>query len=498
MRRRASGILLHISSLPSGYGIGDLGPEAYRWIDFLAEAKQSFWQVLPVNPTSAKGHNSPYQAVSAFAGDPLYISPSLLRDEGLLTENDLGGLSVLPGDKVDYREVNTLKRRLLGGACERANAGENEDGFNAFCAQHSEWLDDYAEFTALRQRFPGQDWSEWPAPYRDRDPESLEELSGELRDAIAREKYYQYLFFKQWSRLKQYANQNGVQIIGDLPYYVGYDCADVWGNPGLFKLNESKAPTFVAGVPPDVFSDTGQLWGNPVYDWGKHAQTGYAWWLARVKRNLELFDIVRIDHFRGFSAYWEVPSSHDTAMEGKWVDGPGEDFFRALLKYRPFPPLIAEDLGIITPDVRELIHKHQLPGMKVLLFAFDGESGSHPYSLHNHMPNSVVYTGTHDNNTVRGWYEDEATPEQIQRLSDYLGGAPSNSQIHWDVIRLAMMSVSKLVVIPVQDILGLDGGARMNRPAVASGNWEWRLNPGQATSEVAEELARLTEIYGRA
>jgi 4-alpha-glucanotransferase len=311
-------------------------------------------------------------------------------------------------------------------------------------------------------------------------------------------KFCQYVFEKQWTRLKKYANERGVQIVGDMPFYVGYDSADVWSHPELFKLDDSKQREFVSGVPPDVFSDSGQLWGNPVYKWPQHEKTGYEWWMSRLKRNIELFDLVRVDHFRGFAAYWEIPGDAEDATNGGWVESPGDELFSTLLKYRPFPPLVAEDLGIITPDVRELIKKFGFPGMQVLLFAFDGDTATNPYSLHNHVPNSVLFTGTHDNNTVRGWFETEATEEQKKRLAGYLGYMPAASRVHTDLIRLAMMSVSRLVIIPVQDVLGLDEKSRMNRPARPDGNWEWRMKPGQAVPELAAQMAGLTGIYGRA
>jgi 4-alpha-glucanotransferase len=499
MHRRASGILLHVSSLPGEFGIGDLGPRAYRWIDFLSEAKQSYWQVLPLNPTTSAGHNSPYQPSSAFAGDPLLISPTLLRNDGLVSEDDLKDYPALPSDTVDYDRVRAGKRRLLDAAYERFKSTASHRGDLAvFCEEESGWLDDCALFLALCRRFPDRLWPRWPAPLRDKEASAIEAFARERGDAIEREKFFQYLFFKQWNALKEYANQHGVLVIGDLPYYVGYDSADVWGHAGLFKLDENKERLFLSGVPPDAFSDAGQLWGNPVYDWDRHEKTGYAWWIARLRRNLGLFDVVRVDHFRGFSAYWEVPAGRDTAVDGRWVKCPGEGFFRALQRYEPFPALIAEDLGVITPDVRELMRKYAFPGMKVLLFAFDGDTAANPYSLHNHVPDSVLYTGTHDNNTSRGWFRNDAGEEHIRRLADYLGSAPSDSTIHWDLIRLAMMSVCNVLVIPMQDALGLDENARMNRPAVESGNWEWRMSEGQATSELAGRLARLTEIYGRA
>ncbi|MEJ2722861.1 MAG: 4-alpha-glucanotransferase, partial [bacterium] len=313
-----------------------------------------------------------------------------------------------------------------------------------------------------------------------------------------RTKFCQYIFDKQWRRLKRYANQRGVQIIGDLPFYVGYDSADVWSHPELFKLDDSKRREFVAGVPPDAFSDTGQLWGNPVYDWSEHAKSDYSWWVSRLGRNLELFDMVRIDHFRGFAAYWEVPAADDNAIGGEWVESPGSEIFGALFRYYPFAPLIAEDLGTITPDVRELMRGCGFPGMKVLLFAFDSDTGANPYTMHNHVPDSVLFTGTHDNNTVRGWFDDEATEEQKKRLSDYLGREPDPSAVHLDLVRLAMMSVCKLAIVPIQDVLGLGGESRMNRPALAAGNWEWRMKKEHLSPGVAETLAGLARIYGRA
>lgn len=497
IRKRASGILLHVSSLPSPYGIGDLGPNARRWVDYLAEAGQSFWQILPLGPTTAQGRNSPYLAASAFAGDPLFVSPAVLRDEGLLSDDDLRGLPDFPEDSVDYDAVRSHKRRLLDAAYGRFQSGSHREGFEAFCGREAHWLDDYAVFAALRGRFPEQGWRDWPEPLRDRDAAALEELDEATRDAAQREKFFQYLFFDQWGRLKRYANERGIRIIGDLPFYVGGESTDVWAHPELFKLDAQRHPTHVAGVPPDAFSDTGQLWGNPVYNWPVHAEAGYDWWIRRLRQNFTLCDIVRIDHFRGFAQYWEVPADDDTAVGGEWVDGPGDDFFQHLLKYWPFPPIIAEDLGLITADVRELIQRYELPGMKVLLFAFDGDSASNPYSLHNHVPNSVLYTGTHDNSTVRGWFEQEAGPEEKRRLGDYLGHLPPATEIHWHLIRMGMMSVSRLLVVPIQDVLGLGAEARMNRPAVEKGNWKWRLAPGAATPQLARRLAGLAATYGR-
>jgi 4-alpha-glucanotransferase len=497
MYKRASGILLHVSSLPSQFGIGDLGPGAFAWIDFLVGARQSFWQILPVGPAARAGHNSPYQAASAFAGSPLYISPSALRDDGLLTDDELKSTAAAPEGRVDYEAAGAEKRRLLDAAYQRFRGGARRESFETFCGENSEWLDDFALFRAIEGRFPERCWFDWPPPLRDRDPEELEHQRRLLGEAIEREKFFQYEFFKQWFRLKKYANERGIQIIGDLPFYVGYDCADVWANPVLYKLDESKKRRFIAGVPPDAFSATGQLWDNPVYDWPAHARTRYSWWISRLRQNLGMFNLLRIDHFRGFAAYWEVPADHTTAVDGKWQDGPGNEFFDELLRHWPIPPLIAEDLGTITPDVRELMRRYSLPGMKVLLFAFDGDTATNPYSVHNHVRDSVLYTGTHDNNTVRGWFENEAGSELKERLRDYLGGDPTPATVHWDFVRLAMRSVSSIVITPMQDVLGLGGTARMNHPARVEGNWEWRLKPGEAAGELAEKLAHETRISGR-
>ncbi len=497
MRRRASGILLHVSSLPTRFGIGDLGPDAYQWVDCLVEARQSIWQVLPLGPTTPRGGNSPYQPTSAFAGNSLFISPRLLCDEQLLTEEDLQDSPVFPEDRIEYPRVISEKKRLFDLAFSRFEGSAVGRGFTDFCEKNAPWLDDFAFFTAAHERFRHRIWSDWPAPCRDKDPGTLDNLRRDMRRAVEREKFLQYVFHTQWSRLKQYANQRGVRIIGDLPFYVGYECADVWGAPELFKLDEGKKRKFVAGVPPDGFSADGQLWGSPVYDWEAHARTHYAWWIARLRHNLDWFDLLRIDHFRGFASYWQVPAEHTTAVDGEWVPGPGEAFFDALLEDRPSPRFIAEDLGTITPDVRHLMRRSRFPGMKVLLFAFDGDTATNPYSLHNHSPNSVLYTGTHDNNTARGWYENDATPEQKNKLHEYLGTAPSPSHVHWELIRLAMMSVSRTLIIPMQDALGLGAAARMNHPAVVDGNWEWRMRQGAASSDLARSLAELSRIYGR-
>jgi 4-alpha-glucanotransferase len=497
IKRRASGILLHITSLPSAHGIGDLGPAAYKFADFLAEAKQSFWQVLPLNPLGTSSHNSPYSGLSAFAGNPLLISLEKLAEQGLLTQEQIAQHPAFAADKVDYAKVVEFKQHLFNTAYENFKKSPAPCEYGKFCEENSMWLDDFALFIALSEHFRQQSWNKWPEPVRDRSSDELTVMRERFKDRIGREKFLQYIFFKQWFALKDYCSQRGIQFLGDIPIYVDYDCADVWTHPNLFKLDDKKLPTAVSGVPPDYFSKTGQRWGNPVYNWEVSKKGHYQWWIERIGHNLKLFTSLRIDHFRGFVQYWEVPASEETAVKGKWVDGPGEDLFFALLKRFAYLPIIAEDLGLITPDVREFIRRFEFPGMKVLLFAFDTTLPRNLYAPHNITSNCVVYTGTHDNNTVRGWFEKEASEEDKKRFMHYLGHETKAETVHWDMIRLAMRSVGNTVIIPVQDILGLDGEARMNTPSVKENNWTWRLADGQLTKDLAKNLADMTHIYGR-
>lgn len=498
MSRRGSGILLHITSLPSRCGIGDLGPEAYRFADFLAETKQSFWQILPLNPTGLANGNSPYQSVSAFASNPLLISPEIMVRDGFLAQSDLERAFDFPEGRIDYPAVLGYKERLFDLAYDHFKQEGHTHEYEVFCAENSSWLDDFALFLALKTRFPQKVWVQWPQEIRDRQPEVLESLKNELHDAIEKAKFLQYVFFQQWRPLKDYCNQRGVQIFGDIPIYVIHNSVDVWANPELFTLDDERKPSVVAGVPPDYFSETGQLWGNPIYRWDVLQERGYGWWIQRVGHNLKLFDLIRIDHFRGLIGYWEVPAGEPNAMKGRWVEAPAEDFFNALLRRFPQLPIIAEDLGVITPDVREIMHRFELPGMKVLLFAFDEDLPTNPYIPHNLPRKCVLYTGTHDNNTTRGWFEREATPEIKERLFRYMGRGVTAEEIHWELIRLAMMSVANMAIFPVQDILGLGEEARMNRPATTEGNWQWRLSPEQLTPSIADRLREMTELYGRA
>jgi len=498
MKMRGSGILLHITSLPSAYGIGDLGPEAWRWADFLAETKQSIWQILPLNPTDLAHGNSPYQSVSAFAGNPLLISPELMVREGFLAQSDVENVPNYPKGRVDYPAVFASKERIFRVAYERFQQEGKRYEYERFCTENSFWLDDFALFMALRNHFPGKAWTEWPQEVRDRRPGALKSLKDELHDALEKAKFLQYVFFEQWHSLKAFCNHRGIQLFGDIPIYVIHDSVDVWANPELFTLDDEMKPNVVAGVPPDYFSETGQLWGNPIYRWDVLRESGYAWWIRRIEHNARLFDLIRVDHFRGLVGYWVVPAGETNAVNGTWVEAPAEDFLNALLRRFPQLPIIAEDLGVITPDVREIMHRFELPGMKVLLFAFGEDLPTNPYIPHNLPRNCVLYTGTHDNNTVRGWFEREASPEIKERLFRYLGREVPAEDIHWELIRLAMMSVANMVIFPIQDILGLGQEARMNLPATAEGNWQWRLLPDQLTSSIADKLRGMTELYGRA
>ena len=496
MKRRASGILLHVTSLPSPFGIGDMGPWAYRFADFLAETKQSYWQILPLNPINPD-HYSPYHSASAFAGSPLLISPELLVRDGYLEESDVASRPEFPRHRVDFPAVISYKTALLDKAFSRFQQGERPPDYRIFCSSHAEWLDDFALFSALAQSRPGQAWSDWPVGLRDRNSESIDLARVEMGESIEKEKFFQYLFFGQWLELKRYVNNKGIMVIGDIPVYVDYNSADVWSNPELFRLDDNKKPIVVAGVPPDYFSETGQLWGHPIYNWQKLQDDGYAWWLARIGAAMSMCDINRIDHFRGLVAYWEVPGRDTTALNGRWVEAPVCDFFDAVMKKFVSLPIIAEDLGVITPDVREMIRYLGVPGMKILLFAFGPDLPSNPYAPHNMDKNCIVYTGTHDNNTVRGWFDTEAATDDKSRLFQYLGREVDPDAVPWEMIRLAMMSPARTAIFPLQDLLGLGQEARMNLPSRKEGNWMWRFSSEMLTEQIACKLRDMTVIYGR-
>ena len=499
MQTRKSGLLLHITCLPTRYGIGDFGPSAYRFADFLAAGGQAVWQLLPLGPTLTVCGNSPYFSYSAFAGNPLLISPDLLVESGFIEGRDIPQPPGFSGDRVDFQEVSRFKYQLLYKAYERfKNRAHSDCEFSRFCQKNCDWLDSHALFSSLKEHFRGVSWIDWPRELRDFDHAAIREWEERLQEQMLAAKFFQFLFARQWADLKRYCNQKNIQILGDIPIYVSLDSVDVWANPGIFKLNEHKQPVSVAGVPPDYFSATGQLWGNPVYNWDRLREQRYAWWIKRVERNLELFDVVRLDHFRGFVGYWEVPAQETTAINGKWVEAPAKDFFNTLLRRFPYLPIVAEDLGTITPDVREIMLAYGFPGMKLLLFAFGDDLATNPYVPHNHVQNCIVYTGTHDNNTAKGWFRMEAREEDKERLFRYLGRRVEQDTVHWELVKLAMMSVANTVILPMQDVLGLDESARMNVPSQAMGNWEWRLRAEYLTPEVSQQLRTLTYTYGRA
>jgi 4-alpha-glucanotransferase len=494
---RASGILLHPTSFPSRFGIGDLGSEAYKFVDFLKESGQQLWQVLPLGPTGFG--NSPYLCYSAMAGNPLLISPEKLRDYGLLTDEDLQTFPEFPTDKVDYDGVREAKSSLLKKACQnfKDNASEEEKAvYEEFGATKGFWLNDYALFMAIKDAHEGASWHTWDEAIARRQTAALDEWQQRLTDEIYYHKYLQFEFFRQWADLKKYANDNGVQIFGDLAIYVAHDSADVWANPSIFCLDgETGEASLMAGVPPDYFSETGQLWGNPVYRWERLQQENFHWWVLRIQSILDYVDLIRIDHFRGLQSFWAVPQGETTAINGQWVDAPGEELFELLNEKLGQLPFIAEDLGLITHEVEALRDKFGFPGMKILHFAFDS-GPENPYLPYNYKGSQwVVYTGTHDNNTTVGWFE-ERSDDAKERVTSFLG-CTSELGIHWDLIRLAMSSVAIYALFPLQDILGLGDEAKMNKPGTAESNWAWRYRSEMLTKEVGDRLKSMTEIYGR-
>jgi 4-alpha-glucanotransferase len=497
--KRASGILLHITSLPSAYGIGDLGPWAYRFVDMLAATGQKYWQILPLNPTGSYMGNSPYNSYSAFAANPLLISPELLAAEGLLSQSELEVSTRFPENKVDYQAVIQHKGKLLRLAFDRFKSKiELQEPFQKFCNENSTWLEDYSLFGALKEKFNEVAWFDWPEEVRSRKPETIQKLKKELSNRIQMSKFFQYVTYRQWFSIRDYCNSKKIEVIGDLPIYTSIDSSDVWSEPQFFKLDKAGQPLFVAGAPPDYFSATGQRWGNPVYQWDVMKANDYSWWIRRIEQNQKLFHMIRFDHFRGFVAYWEIPANEQTAVKGKWVEAPAVDFFSTILRRFPDLPIIVEDLGLITPDVKEVITRFRFPGMKVLLFAFGGDLPTHPYAPHNYNINCVVYTGTHDNNTILGWFRNEASVDDKRRLFQYIGREVSEDQVPWEMIRLAMSSVAKIAIIPLQDILGLGEEARMNLPSLSRGNWGWRFSPHSWSSAIPDKLLSMTRLYGRA
>ncbi len=490
---RASGILLHPTSLPSRHGIGDLGQTAYEFIDFLVRTKQQLWQILPLGPT---GHgNSPYMCYSAMAGNPMLISLDGLVEQGLLDTADLTEVPKFPSERVDYERVIPYKLGLLKRAAQAFQPDQSQE-FQEFCQAQAFWLDDYSLFMALKEANHGLSWSSWDQALAKRDPAALETWRDKLADAVFLQKFLQFEFCRQWFALKAYANERHIQIVGDMPIYVAHDSADVWAFPENFMIDPATLmPSEMAGVPPDYFSETGQLWGNPTYNWEVLEKTQFDWWLKRIKTSLSYVDHIRIDHFRGFESYWAVPEGEQTAIHGQWVQAPGAALFERVEAVLGKLPFLAEDLGIITPEVEALRDRFGFPGMKILQFAF-GSDHRNPYLPFNCDRNFVIYTGTHDNDTTLGWYG-TANDYEKHRLATFVGALNPES-VHWGMIRLALSSIATLAIIPLQDLLGLGSEARMNTPGLAEGNWEWRFDAAMLSNTLCHHLTTLTELYGRA
>jgi 4-alpha-glucanotransferase len=488
---RSSGILLHPTSLPGRFGTGDLGPEAYKFVDFLVEAGQTLWQVLPLGPTGYG--DSPYASYSAFAGNTLLISPERLVDDGLL---DHGDLEETPVGPIDFGPAHQLKERILTRAYQRFPHTDLRSAFEAFVRNQRYWLDDYALFRALKDEHDGVAWTEWSTDAGARQ---------RLTNQIEAHQFYQFLFFRQWSALRAYCRERGIKIVGDFPIFVAHDSVDVWSNPDQFKLDQNGKPIVVAGVPPDYFSATGQLWGNPLYNWERTRADGFKWWIERVRALFALVDIARIDHFRGFVACWEIPGDDTTAERGAWVETPGRELFNSIRQALGDLPFIAEDLGVITAEVNALRDDLGFPGMRVLQFGFGGDPKTSVDLPHNYVRNVVAYTGTHDNDTAVGWFNSTAgasttrkateIEEQRQFCLNYLN--TTGAEINWDFIRAVWVSVADRVIAPLQDVLGLGSEARMNLPNSKEGNWRWRYEPGALTPELALRLRKLTRLYGR-
>ena len=497
---RSAGVLLHPTSLPGWYGIGDFGPSAFWFIDWLADSGCKLWQILPLGPTGYG--DSPYQCFSAFAGNPYLISPDFLLRDDLLHQDDLIGVPDFPVDKVDYGHIIPWKLNLLERAFIRFKSTPRSvrQEYERFCAENVSWLPDYALFMALKEANGGGAWDGWPEPLRKRDSDSLAEAGKRHAEAVERFKFYQFVFFRQWGAVRDHAHERGLKIIGDIPIFVAFDSADVWANPELFYLDETGQPTVVAGVPPDYFSTTGQLWGNPLYRWDVLKDRDYDWWIARFRAVLRQVDIVRLDHFRGFAGYWEIPAGSKTAETGRWVPGPGDEFLSvvesALGESSTGPsaglPIIAEDLGEITPDVVELRDQFELPGMKILQFAFSGPDND--FLPHNYPAHCVTYTGTHDNDTVRGWYE-SAPEDERDFARRYLNIDGSN--FSWELTRAAWASVAVYAIAPLQDLLGLGKEARMNFPSTLGNNWSWRMSGDELNEELQRRLRELNFLYLR-
>ena len=494
--RRSSGLLLHISSLPSLGGIGDLGPAAYDFANFLHEAGQRVWQVLPINPTGYG--NSPYSALSAMAGNPFFISLEVLRDWGWISPERLESAG-LPGAQgsVDFEPVFQVKLPLIVDAARHFLARHTPEQwarFETFCREKAHWLDDYAVFIVLRQLHHNVLWTEWPKPLAHREPAALAHIRAQHDESIQIEKAIQFAFDEQWNYLHAYCRERDIELMGDVAIFVSYDSADVWTHPEIFELDQHRSPIHVAGVPPDYFSATGQRWGNPLYDWKHLERHGFTWWIERMRRANELYDLTRLDHFRGFEAFWSIPGEDDTAVNGRWVKAPGHALFSKLREALGELPFIAEDLGVITEEVDELRNAFAMPGMRILQFGF-GDRGAHNYLPHRYEPNAVVYTGTHDNDTTLGWWHNGAQPHEKEAVLTYCN--PGADGVVWALIRAASTSVANLCLFPVQDVLEIGSEGRMNVPSAASGNWSWRMDQSGLTSALAKKLYDLSDLTDR-
>lgn len=489
---RAGGILLPVSSIPSKYGIGTFSKEAYEFVDFLAKAGQTYWQILPLGPTGYG--DSPYQSFSTFAGNPYYIDLEQLTRAGYLTEEDCEGCDYGSNEEyVDYEKIYNSRFKILYKAFVNSKI-ESSSEFKDFVRKNEAWLSDYALYMAIKDSLGGISWAQWDEDIKTRKSSALEKYKKELKEQILFYEFQQFLFKSQWTKLKEYANEKGILIIGDIPIYVAFDSADTWANPSLFQLDESCTPIGVAGCPPDAFSATGQLWGNPLYRWEYHKKTGYEWWMRRISYCYELYDVVRIDHFRGFDEYYSIPYGNPTAEFGKWEKGPGYDLFKVMKEKLGNKPVIAEDLGFLTPSVLKLVKKTGYPGMKILQFAFDSREES-DYLPHNYTSNSVVYTGTHDNDTTLGWLN--AIGRKDKSFAKRYLNIKSNKDIEWEFIRAALSCVSETAIIPMQDYLGLGSEARINIPSTLGNNWKWRMVKGSLTEELAEKIYKMSKMYGR-
>ena len=496
LQERVSGVLLHVTSLPSYGGVGDFGPEAYHFVDFLAAAKQRLWQVLPLSPTGYG--SSPYSALSAFAGNPILISLELLAEQGWIERERIVNL-VGHGGPADFGKAASEKLPLVeeaaGNFLDRCTE-EQRARFQKFCNDNHSWLSDYAMFTVLRRLNGYASWHEWPAEYARRKSEAISQLLTEHSRELAVEQAVQFLFSEQWCALRGYCAERHIQILGDVAIFVNYDSADVWTNPDLFELDADLRPIRVSGVPPDYFSATGQRWGNPLYRWSTLKERGFDWWVARIRRSLTLYDVIRLDHFRGFEAFWSIAAEEETAIHGQWIKAPGHELFQRLREVFGDLPFIAEDLGVITKEVDELREHYGMPGMRILQFGFS-DRGSHLYLPHRCVPNTVIYTGTHDNNTTLGWWQDDCGDAEHANVRTYVGPIRQPEDIVWEMIRVAAASVANIAIYPLQDLLHLGSEGRMNTPAAGAGNWTWRYEPGALLPEIAQDLAALMEMTDR-